>query len=77
MKTRINYFGMLAELAGCQSEEIIHDALKVGDLVAVLRQKYPALSTKTFQVCQNLQIVGADSDLETSEVVLLPPFSGG
>ncbi|BDD09530.1 hypothetical protein FUAX_19620 [Fulvitalea axinellae] len=77
MKITIRYFGMLAEVTGCDEESVDVSVKTVRELLESLYGKYPALEGKDFQVAQNNEIVPMDSTLASGELALLPPFSGG
>lgn len=74
---RVLYFGALSELFGKSEEELALPA-NTGELVDMLKKKYPGLSDLRFsisvnrEICRNVKNLGAGD-----EVALLPPFSGG
>lgn len=73
----IKYFGLLAEVTGCNSEEINFSGTTVSDLKEVLFQKYKTLRNKDFQVAQNNELIIDKTEVNASEIALLPPFAGG
>jgi len=77
MKLTIKYFGMLAELTGCDQETITFSEDTVSDLLQTLFHKYPILEKKSFKVAQNHALVSEDTKISNPEIFLLPPFSGG
>ena len=77
MMITIKYFGLLAEVTGCNSEEINFSGTTVSDVKEVLFQKYETLRNKNFQVAQNNELITDKTEVTTSEIGLLPPFAGG
>ena len=77
MKVTIKYFGLLAELTNCSEETVEFSEGVVSAMLEVLFEKHPALKDTDFQVAQNLEIVSKDAPITTTEIALLPPFSGG
>ncbi len=77
MKLKIKYFGLLAEVTECQEETLEFSKTSVSELLDTLFEKYPALTTKDFQVAQNHEIVSKEAAVSANEIALLPPFSGG
>jgi len=77
MKLKIKYFGILAEITQCNEETLEFSKTSVSELLDVLFEKYPELKDKELNVAQNNEIISKDTFLSTSEIALLPPFSGG
>jgi molybdopterin synthase sulfur carrier subunit len=77
MNLNIKYFGLLTEVTQCSEETIVFSKASVSELLNVLFEKYPDLKDKDFQVALNNEIVSKDTIISTSEITLLPPFSGG
>ena len=77
MQLNIKYFGLLAEITKCNEESLAFSKATVSDLLEYLFNKYPELKNKDFQVAQNNNIVSKEAKLLETEIVLLPPFSGG
>lgn len=77
MNLNIKYFGLLAEITHCSEETLEFSKTSVSELLAVLFEKYPELTTKDFQMAQNHEIISKDTIISESEIALLPPFSGG
>lgn len=77
MNIEIKYFGMLAELTGCNSEVLEIETEPISVLKDILFQKYPALKTKDFRIAQNQELVAEDTILTGQEIAVLPPFAGG
>jgi|APTNR8051073442_1049403.scaffolds.fasta_scaffold00555_19 molybdopterin synthase sulfur carrier subunit len=70
-------FGMIAEKIGC-SEIKLSDVRSTAELKQQLTVLYPALQGITFSIAVDFQTVSDDYPLtESSQVALLPPFSGG
>jgi len=74
----IKYFGMLAEATGLQEERIALEPQAVSALKQLLLEKHPALMGKDFRIAVN-QELGDDNRRvsDSTEIALLPPFSGG
>ena len=71
------YFGILSEITGKPSEDLDFTG-HVGQLRALLAEKYPQISAHSFQIAVDQKISPEDQELhQTSEVALLPPFTGG
>ncbi|MDP5229184.1 MAG: MoaD/ThiS family protein [Cellulophaga sp.] len=77
MTIEINYFGMIAEVTGCNSERMSVSEGAISDLKGMLVGKYPALKNKDFRMAQNQELVSEDTLLTGQEIALLPPFAGG
>jgi len=77
MKLNIKYFGLLAEVTQCDSETITFSKSSVSELLNILFEKYPRLKDKDFKVAQNNEIISIDTLINSNEIALLPPFSGG
>lgn len=74
---QVLFFGELKELTACTQMEC-NEAQNTYELRALLVQKWPVLSEKTFVLAVNRQVVHDNIPLqEGDEVALLPPFSGG
>ena len=73
----IKVFGQLTDIFGGEHIEI-ENAKDVSQLKKELTQSFPALSGKTFVIAINKKIIHENLPLtDTSEIALLPPFSGG
>ncbi len=77
MILHIKYFGLLAEVTGCNEETLEFSKNSVSDVLSILFEKYPDLKEKDFQVAQNNEIVSKEMVISEGEIALLPPFSGG
>ncbi len=77
MKVNIKYFGMLAEVTGCNQEIVQLSDTSVSGLRGTLLAKYPKLKDKNFKIAQNQIIISEMIKLTGEEIALLPPFSGG
>ena len=77
MLVTIKYFGMLTEASNCKEETIDFSGNQISELIEELFEKHPNLKGKQFQVSQNQELVSFDTKLTSTELVLLPPFSGG
>ncbi len=77
MELQIKYYGMLAEISQCDEELLNFDGTTGADLLHFLIQKYPSFATKDIKVAQYNQIIDLGNKITSSEIALLPPFSGG
>lgn len=77
MQLNIKYFGLIAETTQCREETLEFLGATIGELLEFLYSKYPELKNKDFQIAQNREIVSGDNKIESGEIALLPPFSGG
>ena len=77
MKLTIKYFGLLAEVTGCEEETLTFQKGTVADLLSELYKRYPGLKDKDFQLAHALEIADENTKITDSEIALLPPFSGG
>lgn len=76
MKLKINYFGMLAEISKCNSEQIELEG-SIADLKQWLLSSYPEFEQKDFRIAQNGELVDNQTELNGKELAVLPPFAGG
>jgi molybdopterin synthase sulfur carrier subunit len=76
MTISINYFGMLAEITRCESEQLEFKGT-IADLKNLLLQKYPEFAQKDFRIAQNEELVEDRTQLNGSLIAVLPPFAGG
>ena len=77
MQIDIKYFGMLAEITGCDSEKVESEIQTVADLQKVLLDTYPDFKNKDFRIAQNQELVALETKLTGQEIAVLPPFAGG
>jgi molybdopterin synthase sulfur carrier subunit len=77
MTITVKYFGLLAEITGCDTEVISFSNKTISEFLEFLFEKYPNLRTKDFQVAQHQELVGLDTMITGHEIALLPPFAGG
>lgn len=77
MTLNIKYFGLLAEITGCEQETFAFKKETVGELLDELYSKYPMLKSKDFQVAHAMEISDKNAIITQNEIALLPPFSGG
>lgn len=77
MQVEVKYFGMLAEITGCDSEQIAVSSSKIAGLKEILLSKYPDFKNKDFRIAQNQDLVTDTTLLTGKEIAILPPFAGG
>lgn len=78
MKVTLKYFGMIAEAAGRNEEDLeVVSAMSVADLKAEQIEKYQIPDPESVQLAVN-QCLDTEVELkEGDEVAFLPPFAGG
>ena len=77
MQITIKYFGQIAEITNTEEESLEFSGGLVSELLEKLNTKYSELKNKDFQVAQNQELVSIETELNGSEIALLPPFAGG
>ncbi|WP_298547829.1 MoaD/ThiS family protein [uncultured Aquimarina sp.] len=79
MELKVLYFGMIAEVTGCNEEIILLESnSNVDQLENLLKDKYQNLQHLSFKVAIDKEISANDTLLNpNNEIALLPPFSGG
>ena len=76
MKRKIRYFGQLTEIIG-KKEEISTESKNTIHLKEDLIKLHPVLKKYTIQIAQNNEIMGEKDILNSSQIDIFPPFSGG
>jgi molybdopterin synthase sulfur carrier subunit len=77
MELQITIFGQLTDITGSSSIRI-PAVSNTDDLLAGLKQQYPALGTAKFVVAVDKKIIQGNTAITGgSSIALLPPFSGG
>ena len=77
MKNKVIFFGILEDIIG-SNELIISDNNSSDKLLKNIKEQYPELKNKTFQIAINQQIINTNTTLnDGDEIALLPPFAGG
>lgn len=74
---KVRLFGLLADLLQSESLELplVQDT---GELLLILESKFPVLQNQTFVLTADRHIVQTVIKINhTTELALLPPFSGG
>ena len=77
MKIKIKYFGQLTEIIGKTKDEISTESENIIDLKKDLIKLHPVLKEYTIQIAQNNKIIGEKDILNSSQIDIFPPFSGG
>ncbi len=77
MQVEVKYFGMLAEISGCNFEQLEVSSPEIAGLKEVLLNKYPDFVNKDFRIAQNQELVSDTALLTGKEIAVLPPFAGG
>ena len=49
----------------------------IADVVDLIIKNHPGIKGKSFKIAQDKLIVNKDTQLDGSEIAVLPPFSGG
>jgi molybdopterin synthase sulfur carrier subunit len=74
---KVLFFGQLTDITGASSVELPESA-DTDALMEALVKKYPALSSTKFVVAVNKKQINENTPLSSqSNIVLMPPFSGG
>jgi molybdopterin converting factor small subunit len=77
MELQITIFGQLTDITG-SSNIRIPVVSNTDELLAALKQQYPALGTAKFVVAVDKKIIQGNTEITAnSSIALLPPFSGG
>lgn len=77
MKIQLTYHGKLSELLDKKSEILELNSKYANELQRELKNRYPALSSSTFQLAQSNRILSKNEELDEKNVDVFPPFSGG
>ena len=77
MQVEVIYFGMLAEITGCTSEQLVISNPDISGLKDALLDKYPDFKNTDFRIAQNKELVLDATLLTGQEIAVLPPFAGG
>jgi len=77
MQVEVKYFGMLAEITDCNTEQLVISSQDVSGLKEALLDKYPDFKNKDFRIAQNHGLVEDTALLTGQEIAVLPPFAGG
>ncbi len=77
MEVHFTYYGRLAEITGKTSETLSTQSDTAKDIKALLGKQYPALLEMTFTLAANHSVLGDEDKLNTNQVDVFPPFSGG
>ncbi len=79
MPVTVRYFARMAEIAGCQSEEVSPVPATAAALFARLTQVHSfGFGIEALRVAVNDRLVGWESSLhDGDEIALIPPVSGG
>ena len=77
MQIEVKYFGMLAEITDCNTEQLVISSQDVSGLKEALLDKYPDFKNKDFRIAQNHELVADTALLTGQEIAVLPPFAGG
>ena len=76
MSLKIIFFGRLADIAG--ESIVLQDVADTDGLVKALHKNYPQLADTKYAIAVDKKVISENTILQkTSEVALLPPFSGG
>lgn len=74
---KVLFFGQLTDITGSSSVEMPESA-DTDALLQALTNKYPALGSAKFVVAVNKKQISENTPLTSqSNIVLMPPFSGG
>lgn len=76
----LKYFGLLAEIANCNEEQMVldDDVNTLLGLKSAIENRFPAFQKTAYSIALNQSLTNEDSPLNTQDVVaFLPPFAGG
>lgn len=77
MKIEILFFGQLIDKTGCSRMHLDNPGT-IAQLKEQLFLKFPKLSSTTYTIALNNQLVLEDQTIsENSTIAFMPPFSGG
>lgn len=78
MKANIKYFGMIAEKIGKTEETVDIEFNEQLNLRDYFIKKYPELIEMNYQIAVDKKLTETiNSNSESAEIALLPPFAGG
>jgi molybdopterin synthase sulfur carrier subunit len=79
VKYRLKTYGITREIMGGQQVEVDAQVVSVGELRAHLIERYPELAAlRSLFIAVNLEYADDSATiLETDEIALIPPVSGG
>jgi molybdopterin converting factor small subunit len=79
MNVQVNYFGKIAESLNMSNEIIpISDNLMPLNLRNFFEDRYPHLKESSYKIAVNQEFTEEiKSNVQISEIALLPPFAGG
>jgi molybdopterin converting factor small subunit len=79
MKTRVRYFALFREQAGCETELVEWSGGTAAELFRMMTSKHPSLTTQAAAlVAINDEMSGWETALnEGDEVLFFPPVAGG
>ncbi|MCF8277065.1 MAG: MoaD/ThiS family protein [Flavobacteriales bacterium] len=78
MKFNVKYFGMIAEWAGSENDQLDFSGTSVAELRSEIEKRIPGLNSASYQIAVNHVIVAEDAIITLGdEIAVLPPFAGG
>lgn len=78
MNIQLKYFGMLAEIAGKETEELTAEVRTAGDIRKWVENRYAGIKEVNFSIAIDQQLSEEATKLhEHAEVALFPPYAGG
>ena len=77
MKLKLLFFGILADVTGFTSMELVTDIVDVGSLNTYLNSEYPGLAKYNYKIAVNGEFITHENKPENGdEIAFLPPFAG-
>ena len=73
----MTYFGKLTELTGRSSEELEVNDVSLNGIRSALERAYPAMKTMSYQIAENNRILTTEDNIQSQQLDVFPPFSGG
>ncbi|WP_027137342.1 MoaD/ThiS family protein [Gaetbulibacter saemankumensis] len=77
MRITVKYFGQISEITQKEEEVLEIYETSIAQLLDRIYSKYEKLKNKEFKIAQNRELVDMNTEINGSEIALLPPFAGG
>ncbi len=78
MKIKVKYFGRFAVYLGIYSEHIdVPDNTTIAEVLEIIRRMHPELENEILEISQNGQYAKPDDAIDSGELAIFPPISGG
>ena len=80
MKIKVQFFGHIAELAGCKSYTAeLKSSLRVSDVIQILEERFSSLKgANSFKVAVNTEYANKNTPVKDGDTIsYIPPVGGG